>query len=210
VGERRLADQVLYHIVDYATAPVPDCIVLGVWRAPGDLPREVKGIDVGRKGELLFFLHTANVHNPIAPEERERLAGGALPEVLRYVIHYADGQSVEIPVLLEKNIDHWLQYQPEPLPGAQVAATVDVPGLANESSEGLQRLLYQMNAHRIGYANLPAPAADEIRGVVYSMQVKNPRPDVEIESIDVVPGNDDRRAVPAVLGITLGDVVAGG
>ncbi len=39
------------------------------------------------------------------------------------------------------------------------------------------------------------------------MQVKNPRPGVEIASIDVVPGKDARKAVPAVLGITLGDVV---
>ncbi len=41
--------------------------------------------------------------------------------------------------------------------------------------------------------------------VAYSMQAANPRPDVAIESIDVVKG--DGRATPALLGITLGEIV---
>ena len=208
-GERRLKDDVLYHIVDYATAPVPNCIVLGVWKAPGDLSREVKGIDVGKKGDLLFFLHTAHVHHPISPEERDRIrsSGGSreLPEVLRYVVHYADGKKVEVPVILERHIDHWLKADPASLPQAQLAATVQVPGLKEVSQDRLQWLVYQMNTHRD--PDLPQVEAEDVRGVLYGMQVKNPRPDVKIKSIDVLPGEDDRKAVPAVLGITLGDVV---
>ena len=41
--------------------------------------------------------------------------------------------------------------------------------------------------------------------VVYSMQAANPRPDVDISSIDVRRTSD--RANPAVLAITLGDVL---
>lgn len=128
-----------------------------------------------------------------------------LPEVLRYVIHYADGKKVEIPVILEKHIDHWLKADPEPLPQAQLAATVQVPGLEEQSQDRLRWLVYQMNARRV--PDLPEVKAEDVRGVLYGMQVKNPRPDVEIKSIDMVPGEDDRKAIPAVLGITLGDVV---
>ncbi|MGD2176008.1 MAG: hypothetical protein PVJ27_11440, partial [Candidatus Brocadiaceae bacterium] len=207
-GERRLRDDVLYHIVDYDTAPVPDCIVLGVWRAPRGLEREVKGIDVGRKSDMLFFLHTALVHHPVSPEEAERVGASRhafeLPEIMRYVLHYADGQSVEIPVILGKHIGHWLRADPKPLPQAQVADTVRVPGLQEVDQRRLRWLVYQMNARRD--VELPEPKAEDVRGVLYGMQVKNPRPDVEIRSIDVVPGEGQRRAVPAVLAISLGNV----
>jgi beta-galactosidase len=206
VGERRLEDDVLYHIVDYDTAPVPNCIVLGVWKAPDGLEREVKGIDVGQKSDLLFFLHTAQVHHPVTPDQRERMGASkrpfTLPEIMRYVVNYADGKSVEIPVVLEKHIDHWLRQNPEPLPGAQVTTTVKVPGLEGLDQNRLEWLVYQMNARR--NIELPKLDGEDIRGVLYGMQVKNPRPDVEIESIDVVPGSGSRTAVPAVLGITLG------
>ncbi len=207
VGERRLGDDVLYHVVDYDTAPVPDCIVLGVREAPDGLSREVKGVDVGKKADLLFFLHTAHVHRPVTPEQRERIGASRdpfqLPEVMRYVVHYADGKKVETPVILEKHIDHWLKADPKPLPQAQVAATVQVPGLAELEEHPLRRLLWD---HHPDWLTRPLPEPDQIRGVLYGMQVKNPRPDVEIDSIDVVPGEDDRWAVPAVLGITLGHV----
>ena len=208
-GERRLQDDVLYDLVDHATAPVPNCIMLGVWKSPEGLSRRVTGIDVGKKSDLLFFLHTADVHHPVSPAQRERIGASKrpyeLPEVLRYVVHYADGEKVEIPVILEKHIDHWLRQNPRPLPQAQVAATVEVPGLEDRDQDVLQDLVYRMNTHRV--ANLPELNAEDLRGVLYGMQVKNPRPDVKIESIDLVPGEDDRTAVPAVLGITLGDVV---
>ena len=209
VGERRLEDDVLYHIVDYDTAPVPDCIVLGVARAPDGLEREVKGIDVGKKSDLLFFLHTAHVRHPVTPDQREQMGDSkrpfTLPAIMRYVVNYADGKSVEIPVILEKHIDHWLRQNPEPLPGAQVAATVKVPGLEGLDQNRLEWLVYQMNARR--NIELPELNGEDVRGVLYSMQVKNPRPDVEIESIDVVPGEGSGKAVPAVLGITLGRLV---
>jgi hypothetical protein len=46
---------------------------------------------------------------------------------------------------------------------------------------------------------------DNRHAVLYNMQTANPRPDVEMRSIDVVRTSD--RAVPAVLGITLGEIV---
>lgn len=176
VGERMIAD-VLYHIVDYDTAPVADCIVLGAHRAPQGMPKTVKGIEVHRKADLLFFLHTARVTRPLRDDERRR-SPYQLPEVLRYVIHYADGQTHEVPVRLGAHIDHWLQENPVPLQGALVSSAVPVP---------------RAETHQ--------------KGVLYSMQVRNPRPHVEIESIDVSLGQETRRAVPAVLGITTGTVL---
>jgi hypothetical protein len=42
--------------------------------------------------------------------------------------------------------------------------------------------------------------------VLYAMQAANPLPDVLIETIDLI--RTSQRAVPAVLGITLGEVLA--
>ena len=72
VGEQILAN-VTYHLVDYSTAPVPDCIVLGADRAPRGLPTEVTGIKIGRKADMLFFLHAARVTRPIRDDDRSRI-----------------------------------------------------------------------------------------------------------------------------------------
>ncbi len=175
VGEQTLAD-VRYHLVDYMTAPVPDCIVLGAQGAPDGMPKEVTGIKVGRKADVLFFLQTANVRRPVRDDERSR-RGFQTPEVMRYVLHYADGGTAVIPVLLGVDVDHWLQADPQPIEGAQVAETVEVPGVKDQ------------------------------KGVLYSMQAANPRPDAEITSIDVTLGADTNRAVPAVLAITTAQIV---
>ncbi len=194
VGEQRFGS-ILYHLVDYNTAPVFDCIVLGL----GQTPKEVTGIDVGKKADLLFFLQTSRVRRPITPEERSDIAEGAfrLPEVMRYVVHYADGETAEIPVVLEEHVDHWLQAAGRPLPGALVAATVRVPNIEALDEDGLRR---QLNLS----GDEPTPPASDVRAILYTMQVDNPRPDVEIESIDAVMAGN--RAYPAVLAITLGQV----
>ncbi len=206
-GERRLQDNVLYHITDYDTAPVPNCIVLGTREGPKGLSLKVEGIDVGKKADLLFFLHTAHVWKPVTPEQRASMKDKKrpfeLPEVMRYVVHYADGEKVDIPVILEKHINHWLRADPKAQPGAQVAATVRVPGLEGMDRGPLESLLYGRNARRMEH---PGLKPEDVRGVLYGMQVTNPRPDVEIESIDVVAPSRKGRAVPAVLAITLGNI----
>jgi beta-galactosidase len=186
-GEQVFAG-VTYHITDYATAPTPDVIVLGGKgikggvNTPGslrDVEPAVKGIPVGRKSDLLYFLHTAHVSRPITEEEMGRLADRKKPfvppAVLTYVLHYADGQTAEIPIVLGQGIDHWIKKEALPLPGAQIGWAKPMEELGGE------------------------------RAVLYSVQVRNPRPDVAIETIDAV--RSDPRAVPAVLGISLGDLV---
>jgi hypothetical protein len=81
-------------------------------------------------------------------------------------------------------VDHWLQERPQPLAGAALAWSA------------------------------PIEAAAGMRAVVYGMKAVNPRPNVEILTIDVWPGQDDEgrpadRAVPALLAITAGTIVRG-
>lgn len=182
-GRSEFAD-VTYHVVDYGTAPIPDCIILGGDRSPArlqQLPHAVEKIPVGSKADVLYFLHAAHVHRPITDRERQQMLDRSRPFVppalLTYVLHYADGQTAEVPAVLEQDVDHWIQPQPKPLV-----------------------------AGRIGWS---APLADGSgrRMVVYSMQAANPRPDVEIRAIDVRRTSD--RANPAVLAITLGQLLTG-
>jgi beta-galactosidase len=185
LGENVFAN-VKYHVIDFSTSPVPDCIMLGGLNgSPEGLPSEVKGIKVGRKADVLFFLQAANVTRPLNERERSRIGSSQdefkLPQAARYVIHYADGQSVEVPVILEKHADHWLQKAPTDLEGA---------------AAGWQARLSDK---------------DENFATIYSMKVNNPVSGVEITSIDFLPGIDDRgntanRAVPAVLAITTGRI----
>jgi hypothetical protein len=183
-GKHDFAD-VTYHVTDYATAPTPDTIILGGsqrrWNPMNirELESSVTGIDVNHKADMLYFLHTAHVGGPITEREREQMTDRRrpfeLPEVMKYVLHYADGQTREVPVILERHIDHWVQDSPMPLEAA-----------------------------RIGWRK-PLEGLDGMNAVLYSMQAANPRPDVEIRSIDI--HRTGHRAAPAVLGITLGEII---
>jgi len=162
-GEHVFAD-VTYATVNYTTAPIPDFILVGGPRSrlPGHLsnmPSEVRGIPVGRKADQLYFLHTGHITNPISEQERERMTARKrafeLPTVLQYVLHYADGRTAEIPVVLERHVDHWVQDEPKPLLGARVGWSRRFDALEGK------------------YA------------VIYSMTADNPRPDVKITSVDV-------------------------
>jgi len=177
-----------YHVADYRTAPIPDCIILGGERARWNpapvrsLAAEVKGIAVGGKADVLYFLHTAHVGGPVTDREREQMTDRrrpfVLPTVFKYVLHYADGRSVEIPVVLERHVGHWLQEEATPLEAARVAWSRELP-------DGRGK-----------------------RAVLYSMQVANPRPDVRITSMDIVRTSD--RAVPAVVAVSLGQIIEDG
>ncbi|MBE0534413.1 MAG: hypothetical protein IH624_02005 [Phycisphaerae bacterium] len=185
LGENTFAN-VKFHVIDFSTSPVPDCVMLGGLRgSPEGLSGEVRGITIGRRADVLFFLHAANVTRPLDDRERRRLESSddrfALPEAARYVLNYADGESVVVPVILEKHIDHWIQEEPRDLEGAAAAWS------AKLSEDNPQQ------------------------AVLYAMKVANPRPQVEIQSADMLPGlNSDgkvaNRAVPALLAITLAEI----
>ena len=128
---------------------------------------------MGQKADALFFLHTARVDRRL--NDRERREGKQL-EMFRYIVHYADGSEVVVPVISEIHIDDYRQQKPQALPGAQLAWTSPYPN-------------------------------SDISAAAYAMQWNNPRPDVEITSIDMVYG-PERCGVPCLIAVTAAIVQA--
>lgn len=173
VGEVKLAG-VTYVIRDFRTSPVPSCIMLAGPQARGPkLPRQLAGLKVEKKADVLFFLHAFNQARQWEPRRRDDQP----PAVFEYVIHYADGQQAEVPVMLGRGVAHWVSTEPSGLKDAALAWTARFPG--DDSGD---------------------------MAAVYQMQWNNPRPAVEIKSIDI---RYDQRVgnqwgTPAVLAITAG------
>jgi beta-galactosidase len=165
-GEQRLAG-VRYSVYEMATSPVPNALMPAGKGVPGNLPAEIRGVPVGRKADALFFLHAARIDRRRNPQE---IKEGKAFEIARYVVHYADGQTAEIPVRAEIDVEHYTQKTPAAIPGAQLAWTRP-------------------------YESTDTSAA------AYSKQWNNPRPEVEIAAVDILPGKDNV-GVPAVLAIT--------
>jgi hypothetical protein len=159
---------VKYNIYEMPTSPVPQVLMLGGNAVPGNLPTEIIGIPINTKADALFFLHTARLDRRM--NERERAEKKRF-ELCRYVVHYADGQTADVPVFAEVDIENFSQRQPNTIPGAQLAWRGRIEG-SDESS------------------------------VVYAKQWNNPRPGVEIKSVDLVYGKDKDRGVPALIAIT--------
>ena len=106
-----------------------------------------------------------------------------------YVIHYADGQTATVPIYSEISVDNYKQEQmpiltpPKAISGAQVAW---IRPYTTKVQEGLKTL------------EKPTPFS----AVAYSMQWNNPRPNVAIQSVDLVSGPDRGRGVPVLLAMT--------
>ena len=119
---------------------------------------------------MLFFLHTlnrANESRPGRPEEQP-------PVLFKYVVHYADGQAAEVPVLYSRGVDHWVGRQPHGLEDASVAWA----------------------------APFPREQSDE-QAVVHQLQWNNPRPEVPIRVIDLLYGPQGNQfGTPVLLAIT--------
>jgi len=109
---------VSYQIRDFKTSPLPCAISLS---GPGEktpLPDTVSGIVVGKKADALFFLHTwRQTAGWTAPKDGDRTP----PAAWIYTVHYADGQSVAVPVGVDDGVSNWLQKDPRGLPAAVVA-----------------------------------------------------------------------------------------
>lgn len=164
---RQTFSGVPFNIFEFETSPVPNAIMLGGSGIPNNPPAEVKGIPINRQADALFFLHTARLDQRMDNNDRKQ---NKRYEMLRYRVTYADGQTVDIPILAEIDIDHYRQKEPPAIPGAQIAWT--------RAYEGTDQT-----------------------AVAYLKQWNNPRPGVEIKSLDMTYGND-RRGVPVLLALT--------
>jgi beta-galactosidase len=148
--------------------------MLGAKDVNGMLPEAVTGIPVDRKADVLFFLHAWHQTKEWKPAKKEDQP----PAVFAYVIHYADGQRVEVPVVYGRGVGHWIQEKPQGLVDAAVA-----------------------------WAAPWAKGPQVKEAVVYQMPWKNSRPGEPIKSIDVKYDAKTGSAygIPAVLGITTGN-----
>lgn len=166
---RQTLGEVEYLINDYVNAPVNSAIVLGGADGPvKDQPSEVRGVELNAKADVLYFLHTAQIHwNPNWDNPN--------PELWRYQVVYADGQSVEVPVRQGLAVGPYRSREPKSLPEASVAWSVPMPGWG----------------------------ADADRPVLYSMPWTNPRPDVTIQSLNLIKSGEPGRSTPALIALTL-------
>ncbi len=110
---RQTLGGVPYNIYHFATSPVPTCIMLNGPGVPNHPPAQVVGIAVKRKANALFFLQAAKILRQPRP--------GQNVEVARYVIHYANGSSVNVPIYANHEVANYRQQHPVPLPKAQIA-----------------------------------------------------------------------------------------
>jgi hypothetical protein len=175
VGEQVFAG-VRFLLPSFTTSPVPTAYML---RGRGGTVKQdkIEQLPVGRKADALFLLHTFNDRGDLGRRMQQmrdkRNRGqdpGEFPTVLTYLVHYADGQTADVPVRWSRDVGSWLLKEPIGLPNAGVA-----------------------------WAG-PA-AADGQQPVVWIMQWTNPRPEVEIATIDLVAG-EDHWGSATVLGIT--------
>jgi hypothetical protein len=165
-GKHKMAG-VDFDIYEMPTSPTPQILMLGGHGVPGKLPEKIEGIPVETKADALFFLHTAKIDRRRSEHDIE---SGKVDTMFKYVVHYADGETAEIPVRSEIDIEHYTQGNPVSLPGALLAWT---------------RLYEGTDTH----------------AAAYSMQWNNPRPDVEISSVDMIPV-DVGVGTPALVAIT--------
>jgi beta-galactosidase len=165
---------VSYLIRNFRTSPVPSCVMLAGPGARGQLPPAVKGLKAGCKADVLFFLHAFNRTGDWRRDQPDQPA----PILFKYVVHYADGQTADVPVLYGEGADHWIAKEPGGLSGASLAWAAPFPG----EKHG---------------AEAPEQAA------VYQLSWTNPRPKVTIESIDMLYGPaGSQYGTPALLAIT--------
>lgn len=173
--DRQTLAGVEFEIRDFKTSPLESAITLQGMPGQRDLPRAVSDIQVRTKAEALVFLHTFYQRRAWQPRLRDGVPTEPPPTVFEYVVRYADGQQRVIPVALGEQVTHWLMAEPSGLPGATLAWT----GPASSEAGG-------------------DPAA------VHSLKWTNPRPDVEVDTIEVRYNDEvgNRYGSPVVLGIT--------
>ena len=161
---------VAYLIRDFRTSPLPSCVMLAGPGARGQLPPAVKGLKAGCQADVLFFLHAFNRTG----EWRRQQPDQPAPVLFKYVIHYADSQTAEVPVCYGEGADHWINKEPAGLSAAALAWAAPFPG----------------------------EKSDE-QAVLYQFSWTNPRPQVRIETIDLLYGPaGSQYGTPALLAIT--------
>ena len=134
----------------------------------------IDGIPVGRKADSLAFLQT--YHQGPALQEREEAGDTGSLELFHYLVHYADGHTVRVPVTWRQDVAHW-QNALTNLPGARLAWTTPI--------------IYRSD--RV-----------EAHTALYAYAWSNPKPETVVTSIDLVRSAGPAYGAPAVLAISTG------
>ncbi|MCA1595700.1 MAG: hypothetical protein LC772_04660, partial [Chloroflexi bacterium] len=103
---RQLFAGVPYSVYSFATSIVPTVLMLGGGGVPGHLPDQVTGIPVNRKADALFFLQAARIDQRRSPDDIKK---GKQYEMADYVIHYADGTQIKVPIYSEIDVENYQQ-----------------------------------------------------------------------------------------------------
>jgi beta-galactosidase len=153
-----------FRLTDAAANGGRGCLMLADQTTPKDqYPEAVYEIPVGLKTSALYFLQTASV-----PAGRERdLYAKTNPSLLGdYVVNYADGRHLRLPLIYMANLDDW------------------------NSQRGPAQALGLWQGHTAGGALITLGA----------VEWRNPRPEVEIKSLDFTSALSTAR--PVLLAIT--------
>jgi len=128
----------------------------------GAFPESAKGIKVGLRCARLHFLHGTG----FVDREGQKIGS--------YTVHYADGQTVEIPIVYGEDVRDWWAY----------------PQLAKET-----------NRATVAWSGKnPATKANNLGIQIFRRAWDNPRPDVVIDSIDFK--GDRATSMPFLIAIT--------
>jgi hypothetical protein len=146
---------------------------------------KIEGIPVNRKADTLAFLHAYHPGPALNQKIKDKSADDVL--LFRYIVRYADGKTAEIPIKWNQQIGHWFPAaaSPHDVSDARVAWTLATHFGRNIGGSG-------------------KPRNNEVR--LYTYEWTNPRPEVKIQSIDMVanePGMNPLGA-PATLAISTG------
>jgi hypothetical protein len=140
---------------------------------------KIEGIPVGRHADTLCFLQNC----ALGPELIAAIAAkqDAGIRLFSYIVRYADGSAVEIPVIWNQQIGEWIRKDSEwrDLPQARLAWTLPVRTLRGPL-----------------FGNL----------FVYAFEWTNPHPDRVIATLDIVTANtaDTDYGAPAIFAISTG------
>jgi hypothetical protein len=97
----------------FIAAPKSVCVLQSDGGLNRDLPREIKGIEVGRKADALFFLHSM------------AYCGADGKKHWKYRVNYKNGTNVEIPIVAGVHVADWWD-DPAKMAEAMTAAGVVV------------------------------------------------------------------------------------
>jgi beta-galactosidase len=142
-----------YHIRDFKTSPLESAVTVGPRRG-AKAPTNVE-IQADVHADVLFFLHTMVRKRTWKPRRRQDQP----PTLWNYVVRYADGKTLRVPVVYGRDVDHYVQTEPKGLKGAALAWAAAFP-------------------------KDPANSA-----ALWSMQWNNPRAEVKIRSVTMQAQN---------------------